>query len=264
MMAAEDLAGRLNGLRLEMMAGEPSDGTVLDRSIPGLLMFRDASRTSPFPSRNPNKLEVSGGERLERKAVEEVIRSFASHGVPGFFFWIDPLPHADFHAQLLQDCGLRPFGGTSYHVLTRPAAPVETPPASLQTGRLLEGTGPFLGCYGDEAARMRYRETMGKEGFDHFAGRFEGRVVSTARLFCHRGLAYFCDGGTEEGFRGRGGQSALIAARINREAELGCSLCVVEILALSATSLNNFKRLGFEHSYERKVFECNAEAAPDN
>ncbi|MBL8761756.1 MAG: hypothetical protein JNL50_10680 [Phycisphaerae bacterium] len=67
--------------------------------------------------------------------------------------------------------------------------------------------------------------------------------------FGHLGWA-----GTVAGQRGRGGQSALIAARVSRAAELGLRWCVSETNTAIPTSLNNLMRLGFVAALEWSVF----------
>lgn len=67
--------------------------------------------------------------------------------------------------------------------------------------------------------------------------------------FGHLGWA-----GTITNRRGRGGQSALIAARVSRAAELGLRWCVSETNTAIPTSLNNLSTLGFVPALEWDVF----------
>ncbi|MDE0506738.1 MAG: GNAT family N-acetyltransferase, partial [Candidatus Poribacteria bacterium] len=53
----------------------------------------------------------------------------------------------------------------------------------------------------------------------------------------HDGFAYLGWAGTAEEHRGKGGQNALIKARLNRAAELGCQIACSETLTMLETSL---------------------------
>jgi len=249
------LAPRLNALRIRMVQKDPPSGLEVVKTIPTLNLFCNPSKVSPFPSQNANKAEIAEGAALTEDSVREMIAYYRGRDVPRFFFWLDPSPHTQENIRVLAAAGFRPFEGTRYHVLTRPVLPVELPEGGLKAGRVEPGTEPFQGCFGNEEAKERFRKSMGTPGIDHFAASCDGAVVATARLFHFQGLAYFCDAGTEEAYRGRGGQTGLIALRINRAVETGSTLCVVETLALLRTSLGNLLRMGFRPGYERVVYE---------
>ncbi len=145
--------------------------------------------------------------------------------------------------------------GTKYHALSKTADAVPIPNTVFSIRRLgLCDAAEDFSCYGDEEAARRFRETIGDEGYSHFVAFYENSPVASARMFVHDGLAYLCDAGTLELHRGRGAQTALIAARLNYAAELGCSDCAVETLGLLKTALNNLLRAGFVHSFDKKVY----------
>ena len=56
-----------------------------------------------------------------------------------------------------------------------------------------------------------------------------------------------------EDARGKGGQSALIVARVNLAVELGCEWVTGPTLYALESSLNNVQRKGFEIVYDREV-----------
>jgi len=249
---ASELAPRLRALKFAMESREPPNGVEIDQSIPGLVLYFNPRRVTDYPSSNPNRIEIAGdGSQVDATSVRRAIERFRSLHIAKFFVWFDPIPEFGNFEALLRSLGLKPFGGTNYPVLVREPAPVELPPTELVIRRL---SAPVAGCYGDFDAQSRFCDTFGREGFEHF-GAFDGdRLVATARLFAHEGMAYLCDAGTLEDFRGRGGQTALIAARITRAAELNCSLCVVQTLGLLTTSLHNIRRAGFQPSFGRSVY----------
>jgi len=257
MLSLTELASQLKLLKFEMERREPPVGVSVDRSIPGLVLYLNPSKVTNYPSSNPNRVEVIGdGDLVDEASVSCAIERFRAQGISKFFFWVDPLSGHESLKTLLSACGLKPFGGTTYHVLARTPAQVAAPPTDLTIRRLTPDIPhEILGCYGDENTQKGFRDSVGQEGFDHFAAFAGENVVATARAFTHGGISYFCDAGTQEGYRCRGGQTALIAARINRAAELKSSLCVVQTLAMLTTSLDNLLRAGFQHSFDRSVYE---------
>ena len=91
-------------------------------------------------------------------------------------------------------------------------------------------------------------------GFEHFLA-YENRTpVSAAILVTHGDFAYLGWAGTAEEHRGKGGQNALIKARLNRAAELGCHIACSETLTMLKTSFGNLERNGFKTVYKKLVF----------
>jgi len=74
-----------------------------------------------------------------------------------------------------------------------------------------------------------------------------------------RGLGYLTTAVTAEGDRGRGAHSALIAARIVKARELGCTALAVDTLTILERSLRNLERAGFRVVYEKEVYEWSVE-----
>jgi GNAT superfamily N-acetyltransferase len=79
--------------------------------------------------------------------------------------------------------------------------------------------------------------------------------VAGAMLFAHEGAGWLGVAATRVEFRGRGAQSSLLAARIDRGRELGLRLLVTETGAAEGaepgTSYRNILRAGFEPAYVR-------------
>jgi GNAT superfamily N-acetyltransferase len=106
-----------------------------------------------------------------------------------------------------------------------------------------------------------YIRSAGRTGFYHYVAFDAGRPIATAALACFEGIAYLTYACTAEPFRRRGAQSALIAARIEKAQELGCTLIVSQTLTMLKDSYANLQRAGFEEVYEREVYECATELA---
>jgi GNAT superfamily N-acetyltransferase len=96
---------------------------------------------------------------------------------------------------------------------------------------------------------------IGRPGWTHFIGYDGDEAVAASAMFVDR-VAWFGYGSTLEAYRGRGGQSAMFAARLRRAAELGCRFAVTETGEETPDEPNpsyrNMKRLGFRDAYLRQ------------
>jgi GNAT superfamily N-acetyltransferase len=90
------------------------------------------------------------------------------------------------------------------------------------------------------------------------------RVVAGGNLYVDGETASLNTGATSAAFRRRGAQSALIAARVAAAREAGCRWAVAETAWLDETprhsSLNNYRRAGFEPCYIRPNWRWTATA----
>jgi len=95
---------------------------------------------------------------------------------------------------------------------------------------------------------------------------FDGdRPVATGALFRKGRCAWLSFGTTDEEARGRGAQSALLAARLDAAARLGCELATIETAepksGVFAPSYRNAIRLGFKALYSRPNYIWERSAA---
>ena len=103
-----------------------------------------------------------------------------------------------------------------------------------------------------------YARSAGSEGFFHYMA-FDGRrPVAIAALCVFEDIGYLMAAATAESHRRRGAQQALIAKRVERGEQIGCSLLVAETLYLLEHSYRNLQRAGFQDVYEKEVYEWNA------
>ena len=70
-------------------------------------------------------------------------------------------------------------------------------------------------------------------------------------------IGYLMAAATAEGDRKRGAQQALIAKRVERAEQLGCSSLVSETLYMLEHSCRNLQRAGLREAYEKEVYEWN-------
>jgi ribosomal protein S18 acetylase RimI-like enzyme len=80
----------------------------------------------------------------------------------------------------------------------------------------------------------------------------DGRAVAGAILTIGDGIGYLAMAGTLPEFRGRGCQSALIAARIADSAAAGCEL-IVATAEFASVSQRNIERGGLRVAYTKPV-----------
>ncbi len=84
--------------------------------------------------------------------------------------------------------------------------------------------------------------------------RCQGEIAGTGATYAHAGTSYFFATSTAPAFRGRGAQTALIAARLALSAEAGCTLAYSRT-ASGGPSQRNLERAGFRVAYSRAVMK---------
>ncbi len=87
-----------------------------------------------------------------------------------------------------------------------------------------------------------------------FQAEIEGLPVAGGVLSVDDGIAFLFAGSTLAGQRGRGAQTALIAARVAYARDIGCRLVSVAASA-GSSSQRNIERAGFRLSYTRASLE---------
>jgi GNAT superfamily N-acetyltransferase len=99
------------------------------------------------------------------------------------------------------------------------------------------------------------RRLAGRDGWQCFAALDNDRPAAAGALFLTGRVAWIGIGATVPEYRGKGGQGALLAARIRAAAEAGCEVVVTEtgepVDGLANGSYRNIVRAGFEPLYVR-------------
>ena len=98
---------------------------------------------------------------------------------------------------------------------------------------------------------------VGAPGWSHYVGYDGDEAVTAGALYVEDGLGWLGWGSTLESHRGRGGQSAIFAARMRDARELGCRMVVTETGEEDEQdpvnhSYRNMVRLGFRLAYPRR------------
>ena len=219
----------------------------------------DPSRQAPFPSANLNRVYLCGVEAgMESESIARLIDLFTSKGVKRFFVWLSPGPDMDVARRWLEQCGLSRIRRTGYPTLCRSQrSPVQFR-TDLEIREVsvdeIEAARDHLG----ETLWPEYARSAGGDGFFHYMA-FDGdRPVAIAALCIFEDVGYLMAAATAESHRKRGAQQALIAKRVERAEQAGCSLQVSETLHLLEHSYRNLQRAGFQEVYEKEVYEWSA------
>ena len=233
----------------------PSPGTV-DTSVPGLRLTIVPSHDTPYPSSNQNRAQtLPGGVGWQKDSAAKCVDRYVDAGVERFFLWVNACPEFERIVRDLKSSGFSSFTGASYPVLARSADRVPQPDTSF-------AVRPFnpsqdrkrIGDYPDSERREAIVRSL-KHADEQFFVAWEGKTpVATASVVVNGLLGYLYGTFTLEPYRGRGAQTALIAARVNYAVELGCKWVASETVSRAKTSLGNLKRQGFRVIYKKRVF----------
>ena len=137
----------------------------------------------------------------------------------------------------------------------RDVSPLPTAHTNLRIARFgRESAGKFARMAGEAFGHPAelapaLQAVVESNGWHHF-GAFDGdEIVAAGALFVHGDMAWLGSGATRATHRGRGAQSALIAARTRAALEAGCRWVTAETAAETPEkpnpSAHNLRRLGF-------------------
>ncbi|SDP35377.1 Acetyltransferase (GNAT) domain-containing protein [Actinacidiphila guanduensis] len=132
------------------------------------------------------------------------------------------------------------------------------PNQALEWGTVMMSAFGFTSAGKAELVAAR----VGLPNFRQYAVWEGQRMVAVAALYFNGECANLMSAGTLPEARGRGAQTALLAARIRDAAAAGCRWVVAETGAEAPgepnTSLRNMMRAGFELLYERVTWSWHA------
>jgi len=221
----------------------------------------DPDRQGPFASSNLNRDYLCGaGAGSGPDSVGRLIELFAAEGVKRFFVWLSPGPDMDAVRGWLEAGGLSRIRRTDYPTLCCDRrSPVEfktdfdvrevsTVDIELARDQLGDTLSP------------EYARSAGEDGSFHYMAVEGSRPVAIASLCVFEEVGYLMAAATAEPHRKRGAQQALIAKRIERAEQIGCSMLVSETLYMLEHSFRNLQRAGFREVYEKEVYDWNANA----
>jgi GNAT superfamily N-acetyltransferase len=195
---------------------------------------------------------------MDFDSVERLIDLFRAEGVKRFFVWLSPGPNMEVVRRWLQGSGLSRIRRTGYPTLCRS----DRLPVQFRTDLdVCEVSVDDVEAARDQLGDTlwpEYAKSAGSKDFFHYMAFDGGRPVAIAALCVFEDIGYLMAAATAESHRKRGAQQALIAKRIERAEQLGCSIQVSETLHMLEHSYRNLQRAGFREVYEKEVYEWNA------
>ena len=218
----------------------------------------DRNRQGRFASINMNRVYLCGTEAgLTPDGIERLIELFRAEGVERFFVWLSPGPDMETVRGWLEARGLSRIRRTGYPTLWRRARSSFSFRTDLSVREV--GVDEIVASREQLGATLwpGYLRSAGKENFFHYMAFDGARPVAIAALCIFEEIGYLMAAATTESDRKRGAQQALIARRIARAEQSGCSIQVSETLYMLEHSLRNLQRAGFEEAYEKEVYEAN-------
>ena len=232
--------------------------TILDL-VDGIVTI-DPDNRPESPSTSRNNVHFFGCEEtVSGEDVDRTIALYSDAGIERFFFWLSPNDQSEQIETLLVERGASKWRGTGYPTLLRKAERLADHPTDLVVSQVSAGEvtsfrEDISRIYADPRFRPMFVETCGAPDQHHFLG-FDGdRPVSAGILRVYDDLGTLGWMATAEAARGRGGQSALIVARVNLAVKLGCEWVSGSTLYVLESSLRNMQRKGFQIVYDRLVY----------
>ena len=202
-------------------------------------------------------------EPLTESIVDEVARFFSERARPQSTIQLAPSVATPDAEAWLARRGYQP--GRRWVKLWHDLGTMPVARTSLRVERIDETLADdflaiALAVFGlPEAMDPFLRGSIGRPGWTHYLA-FDGeRPVSTAATFVGEEVAWLAFGATLEDARGRGGQSALFAARLRDAWDLGCRWAVTETGEETDEfpvnhSYRNMLRSGFRFAYARRNY----------
>ena len=206
-------------------------------------------------------------QTASRSTVKDVVELYRAAGVGRYFFHLHPEAEPSDLAGWMHDAGLERGRGWMKFLRLRDAS--EDRPSDLTLREIgAEDAAAFgriaAANFGmSDAAAPLVSGLQGSPGWHLFMS-FDGATpAGTGALYIDDGIAW-CDwGATDPAFRGRGSQSALLAARVTKAIDAGAKLMATEtgeeVPGDPQHSYHNILKAGFREAVVRENWVPRAE-----
>ncbi len=217
----------------------------------------NAASHEEVPTSNRNRARVI--TRLDREQLEDIRGIFSARGISRFFIWLAPEADQISSHQTLAGQGFTRFDAFKYVTLAR--SPIAAPISICRiTARRIEHVdatvthAALTGIFGNSLAADCFARVIADGDHAGFVAFNAEEPISAGLLFVSERMGYLGWAGTRVDARRRGGQAALITARLAHAKEVGCDVCICETNSDNEASLRNLRRAGFEIVYETTIF----------
>ena len=237
--------------RLEQVEAEAFASLTESAGLPILRVAGAVCTAAPVAPANPLLNRVSGIADADDDELAEIDAFFREHGIAHY---VVATASPELAARLVARGFEQRLGWMKFR---RDPSP---PPAGGTALRIDDATGDDVAAivgavFGGPDLGAMLAALPGREGWQCFAA-YDGEApVACGALYVHEGVGWLGVAGTLPEHRGKGAQSAILAARIARARELG-----VDVLATETgvrrddgpnTSYDNILRAGFTEAYLR-------------
>lgn len=241
-LTTEDIAGAFVSIAVAL----PASAIVINRAL-GLGMSQQATA----------------------EAVTEIARAYRERGIERHFVHVHPKARPGDIAGWMANEGLAPARG--WMKFKRGTEPPPEMSTELRIAKIGPAHGPAFGAIASDAfdlgadAAPWLAGLPGMQGWHIYMTFADDEPAGTGALFIQDGVGW-CDwGATVPSFRGRGGQSALLARRVEDAIAFGCHTihtCTGEdVPGDPQHSYSNILKMGFRETYVRGNFAPPKDAA---
>ncbi len=208
-----------------------------------------------------NRLHLPNGAAAGDQRIARAVAAFREAGVAHFFVQVPPCDAVAETERQARAARLKPYR-RAWVKFWRKAEPVSAPDTQLHIVAVDETNADAWGAvtarnFGMSDVMGRWFAAMARTPRWHACMSLDGDTPVGGGVFyvASDDTAWFGMGSTSPAARGRGGQTALLARRINDAATLGVRWMVVETGAAipgePQTSYDNIERAGFRAIYAR-------------
>jgi GNAT superfamily N-acetyltransferase len=182
---------------------------------------------------------------LERLGGTRAFLHLPAYARPELAGWFEELGLRCYQRSWMRFCrGDEPAPEVNTELVIRPAEPEDAAEFDLVARTAFEMPAPASGLFGCLVGRPRWHTFVAAEG---------DQIVGAAGLFVEGEVGHVAFGGVVPSSRRRGGQRALLAARVKRALELGCTVMFTEtgeaVPDQPQQSYPNILRAGFRELY---------------
>jgi GNAT superfamily N-acetyltransferase len=219
-----------------------------------------------FRTARTTMLNRAIGVGLERATTEEdldAITSFFAGRSERFAIAVAPFARPETLADVLRERGFT--AGYGWMKFRRGGHQVPNVPTDLAVLEIEAGRGEDFGGVVAEGFGLPptfarwWSRIAGARGWHCFVGYSGDEPAAAGALYVEGDAAWLGAAATRQEFRGRGGQGAILAARIEAARTLGAKVIVTETGVLvedrPSASYRNILRAGFEEAYVRPNYE---------